>query len=197
MSQINFIEVLTTNPVSVSTMNEITLYLNFYDKWNVWFDFIQKNISLHVCVREKYTLLSHIYKLPPKYELAIKRDTPQERYYYNLAYTGSSEEHKCSRKQILTNVQQLLRDMSTCKLQFKKALPEDKKSEYESLYNTTTSVLHDWINVAIRFFRSVPSLSELRDREQSGRRVHHSRRFKKTDISELLSVFKSLMEFHE
>ena len=185
VNEFELVKVQNTN--QVSTIEEITLYLNGYDRLTEWFNFI--NINLNVYESERMTLHSDIQKLPSHDDLVAKSEKSQTMYYY-MTYTDSPEGNRCNRKTIFMNLGVLLKFMFSWKLQFEKALPEEKRSEYGRIYNLTLSAFNDWMEVARPFIVPLPLLSMLRKREQSGHR------FKRVDVSGRLSVLKSLVDTH-
>ena len=187
VNEFELVKVQNTN--SMSTIEEITLYLNGYDRLTEWFNFI--NINLNVYESERRTLHSDIQKLPSHDDLVAKSDKSQTMYYYKT-YTDSPEGYRCNRKTVFMNLGVLRKFMFSCKLQFEKALSEEKRSEYERIYNLTLSAFDDWMEVARPFIVPLPLLSLLREREQSGR--HFVK--KRADVSGLLSVLKSLVDTH-
>ena len=75
---------------------------------------------------------------------------------------------------ILINLRALLDFMRIWKKRFKEALSEEHWSNYEMLYESTVSMFHDWMDVVGPQIR--PPFSTFREREQSGRVTHRSRR---------------------
>jgi hypothetical protein len=172
------IKVQANDPVSISTMNEIDLYLKGIRQWDEWFDLIYLNIPEGVYLHEQETLISLLDKLPSEYELVLVRCDELgnvTRRFYRHVYTilSSSDEDPCSRSVMLKNLRALLHFMHIWKKRLKEALSEEHWSNYEMLYESTVSMFHDWMDVAAP---RIKPLSTLRDREQSGLVTHRSRR---------------------
>jgi hypothetical protein len=172
------IKVQESDPVSVSTMNEIDLYLKGYEQWEDWWDLMYQNTPDGECSHEQNILFPLFAKLPSEYELLLVRrdemwNVTGRFYMHEYTIASSSDKDTCSRSVILINVRALLDFMRIWKEQLKEELSEEHWSKYEMLYESTVSKFHDWMDVAAP---RVKPLSTLRDREQSGRVTHRSRR---------------------
>ena len=134
-------KVQTSDPVSVSTMAEINLFLTGKARFLDWFHFMESNTYPDAYVGEIKSLRSLMYTLPSQYDLLWSRGMFPITYYYKSTYTsGSSSSHdRNSRPVILMNLTEMLEFMCTWKRRFKEAVHERNRPEYERLYGWTLS----------------------------------------------------------
>jgi hypothetical protein len=156
---------------SVAVMAEIDLLLEARAKVWKYCEFLE-GIPMNV-----KSLKSMIYKLPSEYDLKTTRIYSVdfiERSFYRTRYEVYSfpSYDRISRPVVLSNTRLLLAFMRAQYKTVRDSLPSAEQSihnstEYERFYNETVSAFEKWIALARPL--CMPSLAELRVREQGGR----------------------------
>ena len=117
--------VKASDPQSVSTFDEINLYLKGREKFREWKSLIEKNKAPYVYVEEIKTLQKITGTLPSEYDLVNVRyswvDPKKNIYFYTSMYTtfSSSYRDQFCRSIILLNLRVLIDFMHTWKKRFK------------------------------------------------------------------------------
>ena len=149
------------DPVTVSTLAEINLYVTGFRNMSNWINFVEANMPPNRYPTEVRELQQLMYKLPSEYDLLERTypwnpDTPI-RWYYVSQYTSTPTQtnretyiwtDRFTRKVIFIKVAALVSFMRLKKKRFLQALPEGMYTQYSNLYALAESTFEAWIDQA-------------------------------------------------
>jgi hypothetical protein len=170
-----------TRPETVSTLSEINLYIDGYNRMWRWLLYISKSRAPQKIYNldEFVALRTHcIDKLPSGMGLKniLDTDDPVNKWAFRTAYAVCDSRNLCSvnRPAVLVNVSNLLRSMRALRPSLASTLTTEQCAQVEVLYRATETAFDAW--TAVARVHVIQGIRSLREREETWRRRILARR---------------------